>query len=299
VIPQFQSLALSQGPVAAYRWPGPARAPELHFAHANGFNAFTYRHLLAPLANEVTVIATDFRGHGVTALPAVPKALKSWTLYASDLIDVLERLGPAPRILVGHSLGAVISLFAAATRPDLASAVLMIEPVTTTTRMRVLSRLLQPLGVWDAIHPLKRNTLRRRVYWQSKEEAFTAYRGRGAFRSWPEDMLRDYLEAGLVEDKDGKLRLACLPEWEAANYRLGPPPILDALPRVKCPVTILHGTRASTVFPPILTQIRRKHPRVRLIEVPRASHFLPMEAPELVRGEIRRIVASVKATTAP
>jgi pimeloyl-ACP methyl ester carboxylesterase len=295
VIPQFQSLALAQGPVAAYRWPGPAGAPELHFAHANGFNAFTYRHLLAPLADEMSVVATDFRGHGVTALPAVPGALKSWTLYASDLIDVLERLGPTPRILVGHSLGAVISLFSAATRPDLASAVIMIEPVTTTRRMRVLWRLLRPIGLLGP-SPLTQNTLRRRVIWNSKDEAFAAYRGRGAFRTWPEEMLRDYVEAGLVEDKDGQLRLACSPEWEAANYRLGPPPILDALPRVKCPVTILHGTRASTVFPPILSEIRRRHKGVRLIEVPRASHFLPMEAPELVRGEIRRVAASVKPT---
>ena len=291
MIPQFQSLALSQGPVAAYRWTGPTGAPELHFAHANGFNAFTYRHLLAPLADEMTVIATDFRGHGVTALPAVPAALKSWSLYASDLIDVLEKLGPGPRILAGHSLGATVSLLAAATRPDLASAVVMIEPVTSTLRMRVLGRFLRPLGFGS---PLVRNTLRRRAQWSSKEEAFAAYRSRGAFRTWPEEFLRDYLEAGLVEDKEGKLRLACSPEWEAANYRLGPPPVLEALPKVKCPVTLLHGTRASTTFPPILRQIRRKHPSVRVIEVPRASHFLPMEAPELVRLEIRRAVSAAR-----
>lgn len=296
MIPHFQSLALPEGPVAAYRWPGPKDAPELHFAHANGFNAYTYRHLLAPLADQMSIVATDFRGHGVTALPAIPAALKSWTHYVGDLIDVLERLGPIPRILAGHSLGATVSTLVAATRPDLVSALVMVEPVTTTATMRVMAGVLRPLGIWDKVWPLTRNTLRRRRLFKSKEEAFAAYRGRGAFRSWPEEVLRDYLEAGLVEDNDGGLRLACTPEWEAANYRLGPPPIVDALGKVKCPVTILHGTKNSTLFAPVLRQIKRKYPAIRVIEVPRATHFLPMESPELIRLELRRAADALTLT---
>ncbi|NBU26863.1 MAG: hypothetical protein EBS42_01200, partial [Caulobacteraceae bacterium] len=45
---------------------GPQDRPfDLVFAHANGFNALTYRHLLAPVAAAgFRILAIDQRGHG-------------------------------------------------------------------------------------------------------------------------------------------------------------------------------------------------------------------------------------------
>ena len=46
----------------------------------------------------------------------------------------------------------------------------------------------------------------------------TAYRGRGAFTTWPDEMLADYLADGLMEQATESFMLACSPQWEASGY---------------------------------------------------------------------------------
>ena len=66
---------------------GDAERPvDLVFVHANGFNAMTYRSLLAPLSGTLRIWAPDLRGHGLTRLPADPANRRSWTDHRDDLI---------------------------------------------------------------------------------------------------------------------------------------------------------------------------------------------------------------------
>ncbi|MBW1876487.1 MAG: alpha/beta fold hydrolase, partial [Deltaproteobacteria bacterium] len=76
----------------------------MHFAHATGFNAETYRELLLSLDPALDVYAMDARGHGMSEAPADPKKLRSWVQYRKDLealVDTLSR----PTVLAGHSMG--------------------------------------------------------------------------------------------------------------------------------------------------------------------------------------------------
>src|SRR5690606_18746403 len=56
----------------------PKRPVDLVFVHANGFNAMTYRTLLAPLSGPLRIWAPDLRGHGLTPLPANPDGRRGW-----------------------------------------------------------------------------------------------------------------------------------------------------------------------------------------------------------------------------
>ena len=58
---------MAGGEVSYLEWEN--SGPALHFAHANGFNAETYRRLLQPLASLFHIFALDMRGHGFTTLP--------------------------------------------------------------------------------------------------------------------------------------------------------------------------------------------------------------------------------------
>ena len=51
-----------------------ARAPDMIFVHANGFNALTYCTLLEPLARKARILAPDLRGHGRSTLTALAGA---------------------------------------------------------------------------------------------------------------------------------------------------------------------------------------------------------------------------------
>jgi pimeloyl-ACP methyl ester carboxylesterase len=95
----------------------PARPVDLVFAHANGFNARTYRSLLQPLAASLRILAVDLRGHGATTLPTEIEGRNGWTEFRDDLLALLEAEAADPVVLAGHSMGGTTSLLAAAVRP--------------------------------------------------------------------------------------------------------------------------------------------------------------------------------------
>ena len=133
--------------------------------------------------------------------------------------------------------------------------------------------------------PLAQGALRRRATFASREAAFEAYHGRGAFRTWSDDMLRDYLADGLAEAGDGALRLTCAPEWEAANFATPSPDAVGGIPDIAATVRIFKAEHASTAqFDAHEAAVLASGATIET--VPGTSHFLPMERPALVRESL-------------
>ena len=282
-------IAVPDGEIAALEF-GPADRPlDVIFLHANGFNAATYRTILAPLADRLRVLAVDQRGHGRTTLPADPGAKNSWLGFRDDLLALLDALEETPTVLSGHSMGGTACVLAAGERVDAARRLVLFDPVIITPE-RVAS--FGPEGLRDS--PLAQGARRRRATFPSREAAFEAYHGRGAFKTWPDEVLRDYLVDGLVEDGQGGLRLCCAPEWEAANFGAQFPDPLGASAAETAPIRILKAEHASTCqFD--LHEAAVLARGVRLDLVPGTSHFLPMERPELVREALLEAAGSPQA----
>jgi pimeloyl-ACP methyl ester carboxylesterase len=284
--PQRRSMPFDDGAVSYLEWNATPGAPLLVFAHANGFNAFTYRSLLSPLANKFRIIALDLRGHGQTTLPTDRALVKRWCVYRDDLLRFITRLGDEPKILAGHSLGASASLMAAAARPESARALVLVEPVLPSNRLAAIALFAGLVGLEDRFLPLVPPAKRRRAKFASRGAAIASFIGRGAFRTWPEKTIADYIEGGTVEDGESGFRLACAPQWEATNFAIYPFNLASLGRRVRAPMTILYGTEHSTVPEALLHKLIKGHSDARTVQVPGASHFLPMEQPDLVRAEI-------------
>ena len=259
----------------------PKRPVDLIFVHANGFNAMTYRSLLAPLSGTLRIWAPDLRGHGLTRLPADPANRRSWTDHRDDLIALLDTLDGPPVVLAGHSMGGTTALLAAAERPDRVSGLVLLDPVIWR-RWVVMAFHLPLLDRAASRIPLVKSALRRRAVFDSREQAMTAYTGRGAFRGWPEVMLADYLSDGLIETGEG-LTLACPPEWEASNYAAQSHDPWRALKRLDRPVRILRGEAGSTCHVP---ENPRGLPHVTVETVPGGTHFFPMLQADVARDAL-------------
>ncbi|HEY1836284.1 MAG: alpha/beta hydrolase [Rhizomicrobium sp.] len=285
-----KSASLANGAVSYLEWDG--AGPALHFAHANGFNAQTYRTLLEPLAGVAHIYASDLRGHGMTTLPAQAGMAKGWRIYRDDLMRLLEILPRRPLVLAGHSMGATASVMAAALRPDLVRGLVLIEPVFMPTLLALAGRASMAMGIVPRGYDLVEKAARRREFFPSIDAAFAAYSGRGIFKLWPDAQLRDYLEGGMLPTDDGQVRLACAPRWEAENFRETPLFVPHLARRIACPVTLLHGDQpGSTCRASQAAIFLRGKPDTRVVTVRGASHFLPMEIPDLVREEIARLMA--------
>ncbi len=270
-------IAVPGGEIAGLEFGPPDRALDVLFLHATGFNAGTYAEILAPLGQGLRVLAVDQRGHGRTTLAAEPWAFNAWLIYRDDILALLDALGETPRVMSGHSMGGTVCVLTAAARADAAGRLVLLDPVVMTPDRLAL---VGPDGLRNS--PLALGAAKRRSTFADREVAFEAYRGRGAFRTWPEAMLRDYLRDGLLEGEDGQVRLACRPEWEASTFSAHFHDTIGAFGRVSIPVRILKAEIGSTCGLEA-HEAEIVHDQVTLEMIPGTSHFLPMERPELVR----------------
>jgi pimeloyl-ACP methyl ester carboxylesterase len=277
---RFLPLPGRGGGEMAYLDFGPERRPvDVVFSHANGFNARAYASILAPLA-ELRILAVDARGHGATTLPTEPDRWTGWQGYRDDLLAFLAAAADGPVVLSGHSMGGMASVLAAAAEPARVKALALFDPVVFEAALA--PRMTGP-------NPLADGADRRRADFASKAAVFEAYRGRGAFRTWSDAQLADYIEAGFRNAEGGGVTLACRPQWEAHNFRTHNYDPWTAFRQLRCPVRVLKAEIDSTAQfgahePEILAT-----GRVSIETVPGTTHFLPMERPDLVRETLRAV----------
>ena len=265
---------------------GPEDRPyDLIFLHANGFNALTYRSILGPLSAGLRILAIDQRGHGESRLAAKPEGRRSWKDFRDDLVALLDALDQPPVVLSGHSMGGTVSLLAAAMRPRKVSSLVLFDPVMMPPLVALYAHAPWTSGrLWKKM-PIAQGALRRRAVFDSRELAFKAYKGRGAFKTWPDKVIADYVAGGFIDRPDGKVELACAPEWEASSYAAQGHNPWTALGKVRAPLRILKAQKGSTCRG-TARDLHRRHPHARLETIPGSTHFFPMERPDLVRDAL-------------
>jgi pimeloyl-ACP methyl ester carboxylesterase len=273
------------GEMAVLDFGDPGRPVDVVFCHANGFNALTYRSVLAPLSASLRIVAPDLRGHGATRLKAEPEGRRAWSDLRDDLAALLEVLGGPPVTLAGHSMGATVSLLTAAECPGRVSNLVLFDPVVLPPLIERLAHLPGARAVALARFPLARNALRRRPVFEGASAAFQAYRGRGVFEGWPETALADYVAGGFHERSDGRVELACTPAWEASNFAAQANDTRRSLARLDRPALILRAERGSACYLGEAERVSRQYPALTVTPAP-GGHFFPVSRPDLVRDAI-------------
>ncbi|WP_439574551.1 alpha/beta fold hydrolase [Phreatobacter sp.] len=286
------TLAMPHGTMSGLRFGSQEGEPDLLFLHANGFNAATYRPLVAPLGGRWRVLALDQRGHGFTRLPAEPSELEDWWPYARDLITLLDRraaAGARPVVLAGHSMGATASILAASQRPRAVKRLVLADPVLMSRDFR-LSLFTHAGRKQSEASPLSVGAGKRRPVFASRADALESYRTRRAFSTWQPGFLEGYVEGGFIEDPEG-VRLACAPAWEAASFRSHRHNSWAALKRLAMPVRLLSAGEGSTVHGGA-DRVRRIAPNVAAESLPGTTHFLPMERPDVLRAALEEALTA-------
>lgn len=289
--------AFEDGEVAGVEFGDPVKPFAALWLHATGFNAVTYQSILAPLGLRARVAAIDLRGHGRTTLPAIPEKLKSWKIYRDDVIAWIEKYAPGGLVMGGHSMGGTVALLVAGKRPDLVKGLVLVDPVIMAPSFYRWMHLAPPFA-WSVRtgQAMARQARKRRPEFSGYEEARERYSGRGAFRTWRDTFLDDYLLDGLhridqnkKDDQPQIWRLLCEPKWEAATFgaqRNRPWGALGKVRRRKIPITILRAETGSVLSDKVVEKIVRKVPSLILKRKRGSSHFLPMEAPYDVRDAL-------------
>ena len=300
---RFRHEATTGGEMAGIEFGDPIKPFSAVWLHATGFNGMTYQSLLAPLELRQRVAALDMRGHGRSTLPAKPSRMKSWKRHRDDVIEWLEKEAPHGVILGGHSMGGCVALMVAGKRPDLVKGLVLADPVIMAKDVYFWQHVLAPVSFLLSIrgNHMSRRAKKRRAEFGSFREALDSYTGRGAFETWREPFLADYLLDGLERTDDRPAdsdeqtwRLLCDPKWEAATFaaqRNRPWSALRRVKKHKIPMTILRPTRNSVISDKVRARLIMAYPAMMMKAVRGTTHFLPMEAPYEVRDQLSAFLA--------
>lgn len=254
----------------------------LQFSHANGFPAPCYRVFLDALADRFDVRHVDRFGHD----PRFP-VTDGWRHLAEELIAKIEE-GDVPVIGVGHSLGGYLSVLAAARRPELFRALILLDaPVLSRFQGNALA-FVKRIGLIDRV-TLAGTTRGRRREWPNAEAALRHFRPKASFRDFDPRCLEDYIRFG-TEPHAGGVRLVFDTEIEYAIYRTLPHDIARFARRLQMPAGLIAGTR-SDLRERISLRTSMAHFTVADID---GGHLFPLEQPEAaaraVTGMIARLV---------
>jgi pimeloyl-ACP methyl ester carboxylesterase len=103
---------------------GVAGEPPIVLLHASLMRSEDWENVFPRLATRYRTIAYDIRGHGKSGR-AADYSLRA---FADDALHVLRDLAKAPAVLIGHSLGGLAAMAAAAEAPELVAALVLEDP---------------------------------------------------------------------------------------------------------------------------------------------------------------------------
>jgi len=262
--------------------------PILHFAHANSFPAGTYRVFFEHLRKHYDVRALDVHGHN----PHYP-VTNGWPELAHELVDELLARYDQPVILAGHSLGGILCLMAAHARPDLVRCVVMLDAPVLAGWRAVAYRISKLVGADKKFSPARFSVKRRNV-WPDAEAAYRHFASKEMFSLWPPEVLRDYVQHGMVPHPQG-VTLRFNRETETAIYQ-SLPSQLGKLARQKFPVPIgfLGGVESYESRQAGLAATRRLVGRhFRQIA---GGHLFPLESPAPAAAALHEMIQSLVST---
>ncbi|KQQ40380.1 alpha/beta hydrolase [Duganella sp. Leaf126] len=265
--------------------------PKLHFAHANSYPAGVYRQLLERLALQFDIGALDMHAHN----PHYPVS-DCWPHLVDEYIAELVARYTEPVILVGHSLGGMLSLLVAYKRPELVRSVVMLDAPVVAGWRALVWRLIKLVGKEYDLPPAKFSK-RRRFVWPDAQAAHQHFAGKDLFARWAPGVLDDYIACGLTPHPDG-VQLRYTREVETRVYATLPHHLGRLLRRgTPVPIGFIGGADSWET-----RQSGHQHTRAlvgaqfRIVE---GGHLFPMESPALAADAIVEMVAALEKVLKP
>ena len=220
------------------------------------------------------VLALDQRGHGMS-----DKDVRDYSraAYVEDVVAAIQRLGLGPVVLVGQSMGGLNAFLAAARRPDLVRALVVVEASPGGPDPEVLERVGAWLDSWPVPFPTPADA--------------KAFFGGDALYA------QTWLEV-LEEHPDGYRPLFRREDMVASMADVAERDYWEEWGRVRCPALVVVGERGF-ISQDDVAEMSRRVASARGALVPGAGHDLHLERPRAWREAAEAFLVEVGYRTGP
>ncbi len=266
--PEFLGYTVGADRIAALRWPGLLGTPTIVAVHGLTANAWAWDPFAHHLAGGAQIVALDLRGRGQSLETAGPYGIRR---HADDVAAVIEQLD-GPAFVIGHSMGAAVTLMVAQRHPHLVRDIVLVDGGPPLPHPGGPDIDLD--GVLDTL--IGPDIQRIGTIWPDRVSYHAMWAAHPAFGHGIGPDLERNLLAELIE-VDGGFRVAVS---EAAVRQDGRELLADhevrtLLDRHETPVSIVRAEFGTTGSPPptITNAQRDRYPRHRWIEGTGLNHY--------------------------
>jgi pimeloyl-ACP methyl ester carboxylesterase len=252
--------------------------PTLVMVHGIRLHAHVWSHFCRHFRDRFHIVAVDQRGHGDSAW--APPGHYHLHDYYEDLRQVLEERGLDKVTLIGHSLGARVSMLYTHLHPDVVRRLILVDmgaglPASVGTVD--FSRVTETAPPKD---------------FGSEAEAIT-YLG-GILKLAPKAMIEESVVFGMRKREDGRF------VWKYDPSLGGKPQprpglrewdLWEVVKTIQCPTLLLHGQLSKVVTEDIAKRMAGDMPDCRVERIDNAGHALFTDQPEAFAASVERFLS--------
>ena len=243
-----------------------------------------WRWLVPELTRKYQVICPDVRGHGQSS-----PLKKAYTVngFAKDLDLLLQSLGIHEVVLVGWSMGGIISLEYALNYPSEVKALILIATRghrNPKVRRRIILQYLQARLslLMDFTAPRKYDRAsggfpRQKIWLEREVEKMLSPEAPEEVKDWVMSDVTSHPRENYFQ------AIRSIWNWGAA----------DRLREIDAPTLIMVGDKDTRTPPRFSRRLHATIPNSRLVIVEEAGHCLPLEQPQRVNEEIMGFLKEV------
>ena len=234
--------------------------PVMLCLHGGAAHGHWFDFIAGAFTADYHVLALDQRGHGDSAWVDPPAY--SYHDYASDLDKVAAQLDLRGFVLIGHSMGGMVSLTYAAAYPGRLAKLVIVDTSVNLSEERLSA--MRDVGQ------------RGGSSYATREELVARYRLRPAGTLASPEVVRHIAGHSARQFPDGGWRH----KFDRSVYALREQ--LDGMPfwdKVKVPALLVRGERSPRITPQVYADVKARAPQVELAEVPDSDHHVTLDNP--------------------
>lgn len=246
---------------------GSVGKPPMLCVHGGGANGHWFDFVAAGFNADYHVRTVDLRGHGDSDWDRATPPNYNYTRHAADIHELTEKLDLRDFVLVGHSMGGMVSIVYTSTFPGRAKALIVVDSNLAVTPERIAN--------FNAV------ANRQGRDYADQGEFIANYRVRPGGSTAPPEALRYIARHSGRRFDDGRWR------HKVDRRVYSDRELIDSFgcwDRIKIPALLMKGGKSARMTPEAIADVQSRAPQVRMTVVPDADHHITLDNP---RGFIR------------